>query len=100
MNILKILLPFFATSILSATSVSSLYMHKCSGCHGQDGENTVLGKSKVIHKMTVVEIEEAIYNYAAGTRKTNTMIRSGKEAIVSNYSKEQIHALAVYISEL
>ena len=98
----------FTTSIVSANSASSLYLHKCAGCHGHHGDKTVLDKSKIIKNMTVADIEESIYNYAAGICKTeikvcetkNTMIQSGKKALIQSYSKEQIHALAVYITEL
>ena len=108
MNILKILLLVFTTSIVSANSASSLYLHKCAGCHGHHGDKTVLDKSKIIKNMTVAEIEESIYNYAAGIckieikvcEKKNPMIRYGKKALIQNYTKEQIHALAVYITEL
>ena len=108
MNILKILPLVVTTSILSANSASSLYLHKCAGCHGHHGDKTVLDKSKIIKNMTVVEIEESIYNYAAGTCKTeievcetkNPMIQNGKKALIQGYTKEQIHALAVYITEL
>ncbi len=108
MNILKILLLVFTTSMLSANSASLLYLHKCAGCHGHHAEKTVMGQSKIIKNMTVVEIEESIYNYAAGTCKAeikvcetkNPMIQNGKKAFIQNYTKEQIHALAVYITEL
>ena len=108
MNILKILLLVFTTSIVSANSASSIYLHKCAGCHGHHGEKTVLDKSKIIKNMKVAEIEESIYNYAAGTCKTdiavceikNPMIQNGKKALIQGYTKEQIHTLAVYITEL
>ena len=108
MNILKILLLVFTTSMLSANSASSVYLHKCAGCHGQHGDKTVMGKSKIIKYMKVVDIEESIYNYAAGTCKAeievcetkNPMIQYGKKAFIQSYTKEQIHTLAVYISEL
>jgi len=108
MNILKILLLVFTTSILSAQSASSIYLHKCAGCHGHDAEKTVMGKSKIIKNMKVADIEEAIYNYAAGTCKIEikvcekkiTMIQYGKKALIQGYTKEQIHGLAVYITGL
>ena len=108
MNILKILLLIFTTSLLSANDASTTYLRKCAGCHGHNGNNTVLGKSKIINQMKADEIEEALYNYAAGTcdvevpvcEPKNPMIQHGKKSFVQNHTKEQIHALAVYISEL
>ncbi len=108
MNILKILLLVFTTSMLSANSENTIYLHKCAGCHGYNGDNTVLGKSKIINQMKADEIEEALYSYAAGTCKVevpvcepkNPMIQHGKKSFVRNYTREQIKALAVYISEL
>ena len=105
---LKILLLVFTISILSAKSASSIYLHKCAGCHGHHAEKTVMGQSKIIKNMKVSDIEEAIYNYAAGIckieikvcEKKNTMIQYGKKALIQGYTKEQIHALAVYITEL
>ncbi|MFC2057556.1 c-type cytochrome [Campylobacterota bacterium] len=108
MNILKILILVITTSILSANSANTIYLQKCSGCHGHNGDKTVLGKSKIINQMKADEIEEALYSYAAGTCKVdvqvcepkNPMIQHGKKSFVQHYTKEQIHALAVYISEL
>ena len=108
MNILKILLLVFTTSILSANSADTIYLQKCSGCHGYNGDKTVLGKSKIINQMKADEIEEALYSYAAGTCKVEVpvcepkspMIQHGKKSFVRNYTREQIQALAVYISEL
>lgn len=108
MNILKMLLLVFSTSMLSANSESTIYLQKCSGCHGHNGDKTVLGKSKIINQMKADEIEAALYRYAAGTCEVevvvcepkNPMIQHGKKSFVQNYTKEQIQALAVYISEL
>ena len=108
MNILKILLLVFTTSMLSANSADIIYLQKCSGCHGYNGDKTVLGKSKIINQMEAYEIEEALYRYAAGTCEVEVpvcepkspMIQHGKKSFVRNYTREQIQALAVYISEL
>lgn len=108
MNILKALLLVFYTSILSANSASTIYLQKCAGCHGHNGDKTVLGKSKIINQMKADEIEEALYSYAAGICEVevpvcepkNPMIQHGKKSFVKNYTREQIQALAVYISEL
>ncbi len=108
MNILRIVLLVCTTSMLSANSSETIYLHKCAGCHGHNGDNTVLGKSRIINLMGAEEIEEALYSYAAGTCKVevtvcepkNPMIQSGKKSIVKNFTKEQIHDLAIYISQL
>jgi len=70
--------------------------------------NTVLGKSKMISQMKAEEIEPSLFYYAAGTFKVevtvcepkNPMIQYGKRSIVAKFTKEQIHDLAVYISQL
>lgn len=108
MNLFKIILLISTTTFLSANSAETMYMHKCAGCHGHNGGNTVLGKSKMINQMKAEEIEQALFNYAAGTCEVevtvcepkNPMIQHGKRSIVKNYSKEQIHDLAIYISQL
>lgn len=108
MTRLKMLLLISTISLLSANSAETIYMHKCAGCHGHNGGNTVLGKSKMINQMKAEDIERALYNYAAGTcdvnvtvcEPKNPMIQHGKQSFVKNFSKEQIHDLAVYISQL
>ena len=58
--------------------------------------------------MKAEEIERALYHYVAGTCKAevtvckakNPMIQYGKRSIVAKFTKEQIHDLAVYISQL
>lgn len=107
MKILKALLVFFSTSIVWADA-QTLYLHKCAGCHGHSGENSVMGKSKILNQMKAEEIEQALYNYAEGLCEVeaevcdpkNPMIQHGKKSIVKNLSKEEIHDLAVYISQL
>ena len=108
MTRLKMLLLISTISLLSANSSETIYMHKCAGCHGHNGGNTVLGKSKMINQMKAEEIERALYNYAAGTcdvnvtvcEPKNPMIQHGKQSFVKNFSKEEIHDLAVFISQL
>ena len=108
MNKLKLLLLISATTLLSANDAETMYLQKCAGCHGHNGGNTVLGKSKMINQMKAEEIEQALYNYAAGTCEVevtvcepkNPMIQHGKRFIVTNFTKEQMHDLAVYISQL
>jgi len=107
MNILKILLLVFSTGMLFADA-QTLYLHKCAGCHGHNGENSVLGKSKILNQMKAEEIEQALYNYAEGRCEAdvevcdpkNPMIQHGKKSIIKNLSKEEIHDLSIYISQL
>ena len=40
---------------------------KCAGCHGQQGQKSALGKSKIIKDMTKAEIETALKGYKDGT---------------------------------
>lgn len=108
MNLLKILLLACTLSFLSANSAETMYLHKCAGCHGHNGGNTVLGQSKMINQMKAEEIEQALFNYAAGTCEVevtvcepkNPMIQHGKRSIVKNFTKEQIRDLSIYISQL
>ena len=108
MNILKIVLFTFTVSMLSANSSQTLYLHKCAGCHGHNGENSVLGKSKILNQMKAEEIEQSLYNYAEGKCEVevevcepkNPMVQHGKKAIIRNLTKEQVHDLAIYISQL
>jgi cytochrome c553 len=107
MNILKALFLVFSTSMLLADA-QTLYMHKCAGCHGHNAENSVLGKSKILNQMKAEEIEQALYNYAEGIcaievevcEPKNPMIQHGKKAILQSLTKEQIHELSIYVSQL
>ena len=108
MNKLRMVLLICTTTLLSANSAETMYLHKCSGCHGQNGGNTVMGKSKMINLMKAKEVEQALFNYAAGTceeevtvcEPKNPMIQYGKRSIVKNFTKEQIRDLSIYISQL
>ena len=108
MNLYKLIFLITTTTFLSANSAETMYLHKCAGCHGHNGGNTVLGKSKMINQMKAEEIERALFHYAAGTCEVeatvcepkNPMIQHGKRAIVKNFTKEQIRELSIYISQL
>ena len=108
MNLFKLVLLITSITFLSANSAETMYLHKCAGCHGHNGGNTVLGKSKMINQMKAEEIELALFNYAAGTCEVevavcepkNPMIQHGKRSIVKNFTKEQIRELSIYISQL
>lgn len=108
MNLYKLILLITTTTFLSANQAETMYLHKCAGCHGHNGGNTVLGKSKMINLMKAEEIEQALFNYAAGTCEVevkvcepkNPMIQHGKQAIIKNFTKEQIRDLSIYISQL
>jgi cytochrome c553 len=100
MNLVKIVLLLLTASVVFGAPASTLYPQKCKTCHGPAGENTAVGKSKPIKDMSVVEIETAIADLASGERKGLPVAKTIKKNFVDTHTKEQIHALAEYISQL
>ena len=52
---------------LLLTTVSGASMAVCKGCHGQEWEKVVMGKSKVVKNMSKSEIITALKGYKKGT---------------------------------
>ena len=100
MSLTKVLLPFFAGSLLFASSGSSIYSHSCKSCHGAKGEKVALGKSKAIKGMTVESLEQAMEAYISGEKKSMAMITKIKKDFMKKHSKEEINAVYTYIHEL
>lgn len=100
MTLIKILLPVFSASIVLAAPISSVYQQKCASCHGQKGEKAAMTKSVAIKGLPAAKIEKALYDYASGERKALPVVKTMKKNFVEANSKEQVHALAEYISTL
>lgn len=100
MNLVKIVLLLLTASVVFGAPASTLYLQKCKTCHGPSGENTAVGKSKIIKDMSVAEIETAITDLASGERKGLPVAKTIKKNFVDTHTKEQIHALAEYINQL
>lgn len=61
----NILLIILFTQALMASSGEKIYQ-KCLPCHGAYAEKRALGKSKVIQKMDITQITEALSGYQMG----------------------------------
>ena len=81
--------------------ISSVYQQKCASCHGQKGGKAAMTKSVAIKDLPAAKIEKkALYDYASGERKTLSVVKTMKKNFVDANSKEQVHALAEYITTL
>lgn len=84
--------------VKSSIDGAKLYA-KCAGCHGAKGEKKGLGKSAQIGGMDKDKLVELLNGY-----KNNKVNLYGMGALMSNQvknlSKEEIEALAKYISNL
>lgn len=95
-----ILLPLFTTSLLLASSGSSIYKKECKSCHGAKGDKVALNKSKAINGMSVATLDQAMKNYVSGKRKSMAMIKKMKKKFMTKHSEEEIQAVYKYIHEL
>lgn len=100
MSFMKIGFLFFAVSFLSASPSNTIYTQQCASCHGVNGDMKAMGTAKAIKEMSVEEIEKAVINYASGERKSLPFVKSVKETFMKNYTKEELHELAIYIHDL
>lgn len=96
----KIGLSLLTISFLSASPASTIYAQKCASCHGTNGATRAMSKSKAIKGMPAIEIENAMSDYAFGTRKAMPFIQKLKKDVLNKYSKEEIQELAKYINKL
>ena len=80
-------------------SVEEIYAAKCAGCHGTRAEKYALGKSDVIAGWSIEKTEEVLKNYQAGLRNVYGMGMLMKGQL-NDLSESDLHALAVYISQL
>ena len=81
-------------------SDKTLYDQKCGICHGVEGMETVMGKSKEIKGMSVEEIVKAMYDYANGDRKSIVMVQSMKKSFINAYDKKTLDNIAKYINKM
>jgi cytochrome c553 len=100
MTLIKILLPVVTASMVCAAPISSTYQQKCASCHGFKGEKEAMTKSNPIKGMAVAKIEKTLHDYASGERKAIPVVKSIKKNFLDTNSKEQVRALAEYISAL
>jgi cytochrome c553 len=100
MNFIKIVIPLFTASMVWGAPISSVYVQNCKTCHGPTGENTAVGKSKIIKDLSVTEIEKALGDLSSGERKGLPVAKMIKKNFMNTHTKEQIHELAVYINSL
>lgn len=70
----------------------------CSSCHGANGQNVALGKSKIIKGWSSAKVTEALNGYKNGTY--GGVMKGTMKAQVANLSEADIKALSDYISKL
>lgn len=100
MTLIKILVPVVTASMVCAAPISSIYQQKCASCHGSKGEKEAMAKSIPIKGMAVAKVEKNLHDYASGERKAIPVVKNIKKNLLDTNSKEQVHALAEYISTL
>lgn len=83
-----------------AVPISSVYQQKCASCHSQKGGKAAMTKYVAIKDLPAAKIEKALYDYASGERKALSVVKTMKKNFVDANSKEQVHALAEYITTL
>lgn len=76
-------------------NAKGLYL-KCAGCHGQEGQTSALGKSKIIKDLSKDEIITALKGYKDGSY--GGVMKGVMKSQVANLSNEEIEALGEYIS--
>jgi len=69
----------------------------CKGCHGNNFEKKVMGKSKVVKEMTKEEIKEALKGYKNGNY--GGVMKKVMEGQVEKLSDADIDALIVKIKK-
>lgn len=82
------------TPMLMANSGEKLYQ-KCITCHGAYAEKRALGKSKVIQKMDVNQINEALLGYQTDTY--GGPMKTLMQEQVKNFSENDIRVISEYI---
>lgn len=82
----------------SAFSAQNTYTSTCATCHGPYGKKHALNKSKVINGWSAAKLEEALYGYKDGTY--GGAMKAVMAGQVKSYSKDELKALAEYISKL
>jgi len=95
-----ILLTLFTSSLLLASSGSSIYKKECKSCHGAKGDKLAMGKSKAIKGMTMNTLDQAMKDYASGKRKSMSMIKKMKKDFIKKHSKEEMESVYKHIHEL
>ncbi len=86
-------------SELIASDGEMLYKQNCQNCHGSYGQLAALGHSEPIMGWSSTKLGEALLAYKNGMRNTNGM-GTYMQIKMQMRSKEEIDALAKYISSL
>ncbi len=71
---------------------------KCVACHGQNAEKKALGKSQIIKGWSVDKLLTAFHGYKDGTY--GGPMKGIMKSQVSNFSEDELKALAQHISKL
>ncbi len=84
-------------SMLFASDTAPKAYEACAPCHGEKGEISALGKSKIIKNMSKADIIEAIniYKYGVLGEAMSPLMRTE----VKKLSDKQIKAIADYIAK-
>lgn len=94
-NALIIMILF--TPILMADSGEKLYQ-KCVSCHGAYAEKRALGKSKIIQKMEMAQIIDALIGYQ--TDVYGGPMKTLMQGQVKDFSESDIKAISEFIVTL
>lgn len=82
------------TGLMASTPAS---YGKCVGCHGANGQNVALGKSKIIKDMTKDEITAALKGYKDGSY--GGAMKSIMLGQVKSLSDKDIEDIATFIGK-
>jgi cytochrome c553 len=93
---MKKVIVFLAILGLSSAAMADAYQ-KCAGCHGEKGEKSALGKSRVMADMTKQEIVDSLVGYQAGTY--GGAMKGLMVAQVKDLSAADIDAIAAKIGK-
>ena len=86
-----------ATGTLMLTTASGFSIPVCKGCHGQQWEKVVMGKSKVVKNMSKAEIIKALKGYKNGSY--GGAMKGLMKAQVKNLSIADIEKIAAKIKK-
>ncbi len=96
----NIILPLFAAAVAWAAPSSALYQQKCANCHGPQGQNTAMGKSKAIAGLPPEEILRSLEGYASGEKPALRIVSMMKKNFLKSATPEEVRELAEYIRKL
>ena len=89
---MNIVLKIITVTTLLTLTLFSNSIGVCKGCHGQQFEKSVQGKSKIVKNMTEGEIKSALVGYQNGTY--GGVMKSVMQAQVQRLNSREIETLA------